>query len=183
MLMFQLSFSGTNMENAIHFPSGDQRASATLSVACVICVAGPSASIHRTKICGPRGSPSAIYSTRLASDDQRGPEPLARNRFWLPSALTIQMRRFPAVFDLVGLLANVNDMRPVGRDLRIADALKIEVMIIGETRRGSSLLGSGGEHRRGRDQEETHFHRTPRSADLRPVYQSALLRNEPNAAS
>ena len=60
MLIFQVSFSGTNMENAMDLPSGDQRASATLSVACVTCVAGPSVSIQRTKICGPRGSPSAM---------------------------------------------------------------------------------------------------------------------------
>ncbi len=33
MLIFQVFFSGTNMENAIDLPSGDQRASATFSVA------------------------------------------------------------------------------------------------------------------------------------------------------
>jgi hypothetical protein len=55
----QVFLLGTNMENAIHLPSGDQRASATFSVACVTCVAGPSMSIQRTKICVPRGSPSA----------------------------------------------------------------------------------------------------------------------------
>src|SRR5580700_8463733 len=89
MLIFHGSFSATNMEKEIHFPSGDQRASATFSVACVICVAGPSVLIHRTKICGPRGSPSAIYRMRFPSEDQRGLEPFVRNRFWLPSAFMI----------------------------------------------------------------------------------------------
>jgi hypothetical protein len=54
-----LFFSGTNMENAMVFPSGDHRASASFSVAWVTCVGGPSASIQRMKICVPRGSPSA----------------------------------------------------------------------------------------------------------------------------
>jgi hypothetical protein len=90
MLIFQVSFSGTNMENAMDLPSGDQRASATFSVAWVTCVAGPSVSIQRTKICGPRGSPSAIYRMRFPSADQRGFEPLVRNRCWLPSAFMIQ---------------------------------------------------------------------------------------------
>ncbi len=35
MLMVHGFFFGTNIVNAIHFPSGDQFASATFSVACV----------------------------------------------------------------------------------------------------------------------------------------------------
>src|SRR5260370_1419913 len=89
MLMVHLCLSGTNMENAIVFPSGDQCASASFSVACVTCVGGPSASIQRTKICVPLGSPSDRYRMRLLSGAQRGPEPLARNRCCDPSAFMI----------------------------------------------------------------------------------------------
>src|SRR5271166_6549867 len=90
MLMFHLLRSGTNMENAIILPSGDQCASATFSVERVTCEAGPSASIHRTKIWVPLGSPSARYRTRLLSEAQRGFAPLARKRCWEPSAFMIQ---------------------------------------------------------------------------------------------
>src|SRR5450755_2221513 len=45
--------------------------------------------------------------------------------------------RIPAVFNLVGLLAGVNNTRAIGRNLGIADSLEVEVMIIGETRGGT----------------------------------------------
>src|SRR4029077_33412 len=83
------SASATNIEKAIDLPSGDQRALRGVSVRWVICVAGPSASTWRTKICDPFGSPSARYISRLPSDDQRGADPLTRNRCCDPSALRI----------------------------------------------------------------------------------------------
>ena len=71
MLIVHFSCSGTNIENAIDLPSGDHFALRGVSVTCVICVAGPSTSTQRTKICEPFGSPSARYSSRLPSGDQR----------------------------------------------------------------------------------------------------------------
>src|SRR5262245_21392641 len=88
--MFQMFFSGTNIEKATDLPSGDQRGDRGASVTCVTCVAGPSMSIQRTKICEPFGSPSAVYRMRLPSGDQRAPDPLTRNRFCVPSAFMIQ---------------------------------------------------------------------------------------------
>ena len=56
-------------------------------------------------------------------------------------------RGIPAVLDLVGLLAGVDNARAIGRNLRIADALEVEVVIVGQTRGGRGLLGDGGESR------------------------------------
>src|SRR5262245_38863630 len=89
MLILHVFFSGTNIENAIDFPSGDHRGLRGDSVTCVTGVAGPSTSIQRTKICEPLGSPSDVYKIRLPSDDQRAPAPLTRNRFCVPSVFTI----------------------------------------------------------------------------------------------
>src|SRR5213079_210032 len=83
------SVAGTNIENAIDLPSGDHFALRGDSLTWVICVAGPSASTHRTNSCDPFGSPSARYSSRLPSADQRGVPPLTRNRFCDPSEFTI----------------------------------------------------------------------------------------------
>ena len=55
----------------------------------VICEVAPSASIHRTKICEPVGSPSVTYAMRVPSGDHRGLDPLVRNLFLEPSALMI----------------------------------------------------------------------------------------------
>src|SRR5262245_42015896 len=90
MLMSQLFFSGTNIEKAMDFPSGDQRGARGVSITCVTWVAGPSMSIQRTKICEPLGSPSAVYRIRLLSGDQRAFEPFTRYRFCVASALIIQ---------------------------------------------------------------------------------------------
>ena len=49
--MFHFSFSATNIEKAIALPSDDQLALRGVSATCVICVAGPFASTHRTNIC------------------------------------------------------------------------------------------------------------------------------------
>src|SRR6058998_3549217 len=89
MLIVHFSWSGTNIENAIDLPSGDQRTLRGVSVTRVICVAGPSVSIQRTKIWEPFGSPSARYSSRLASDDQRGLDPFVRKRCCDPSVFRI----------------------------------------------------------------------------------------------
>src|SRR5919197_4594302 len=89
--MVHFSLSGTNIEKAIAFPSGDQLALRGVSATCVICDAGPIASTQRTKICCPFGSPSARYISRLPSGDQRAFEPLTKKRFCEPSALIIQI--------------------------------------------------------------------------------------------
>src|SRR5438874_8403288 len=89
MLMFHLCLSGTNIENAIIFSSGDQCASPSFSVTCVTCVGGPSTSIQRTKICVPLGSPSERYTMRLPSGAHRAPDPFAKNRCCDPSAFMI----------------------------------------------------------------------------------------------
>src|ERR1051326_198020 len=91
MLMFHFSCSGSNLENAIDFPSGDQRTSRGVSSRCVICVAGPSASTQRTNTCEPLGSPSATYRSRFPSGAQRADEPLAKNRCSDPSLFRIQV--------------------------------------------------------------------------------------------
>src|SRR3954454_11595138 len=89
MLTVHFSWSGTNAENAIDFPFGDQRALRGASATWVIWVGGPSASTQRTNNCVPRGSPSARYSNRLPSGDQRAALPLTRKRCCDPSALRI----------------------------------------------------------------------------------------------
>ncbi len=81
-------------------------------------------------------------------------------------------RGIPAVLDLVGLLAGVDDARAIGRDLRIAHALEIEVVIVGETRREVSFLGNGSESRQeyqSRRHGELNFHPTPREIETSAV--------------
>ena len=51
--------SGTTMTKLIALPSGDHSALPGFSVTRVIWDEAPSASIQRTKICVPLGSPSA----------------------------------------------------------------------------------------------------------------------------
>src|SRR5689334_6293460 len=87
--MFQLSFTGTNIENASHLPSGDHSSPFGDSVRRVSWVTAPSASIQRTKICVPEGSPRAVYAIRVPSGDQRGLAPFTRNRFLEPSMFMI----------------------------------------------------------------------------------------------
>src|SRR5207245_5180294 len=72
--------SGTSIANEIALPSGDQRASAGVSSTRVTCVTAPSASIQRTKTCVPLVSPSARYTIRVPSGDQRAPDPFTRKR-------------------------------------------------------------------------------------------------------
>src|SRR2546428_11526827 len=90
MLIFQGSWSGTNIANAIALPSGDHCGLDGVSVTWVTCVVAPSASIQRTNSCVPLGSPSARYRIRAPSGDQRAPEPFTRKRFLEPSAFIIQ---------------------------------------------------------------------------------------------
>src|SRR5262245_53701033 len=91
MLIVHFSCSGSNIEKAIHLPSGDQATLRGASTRCVICVGGPSTSTQRTKICDPFGSPSATYNKRLPSGDQRALDPFTRNRCCEPSLLRIQV--------------------------------------------------------------------------------------------
>ena len=49
-------------------------------------------------------------------------------------------RRFPLVVLLVDGLPRVDDARAVGRDLRVVDALPVQVMLGRQQRRGASLL-------------------------------------------
>src|SRR5689334_6814092 len=81
--------SGTNMEKAMDFPSGDHRGARGASVVCVTCVGGPSISIHRTKIWAPFGSPSATYRILLPSGDHRALDPFTRKRCCVLSEFTI----------------------------------------------------------------------------------------------
>src|SRR5262245_7657881 len=90
MLIVHFSLSGTYAVKAIDLPSGDHFGPLGDSSTCVICVAGPSTSTYFTNSCAPFGSPSARYSNRLPSGDQRAFDPLSRNRFCEPSAVTIQ---------------------------------------------------------------------------------------------
>src|SRR5690349_19764996 len=87
--MFQLSFAGTNMEKAIHFPSGDHSRLLGESVRRVSWVTAPSASIHRTNTWVPDGSPRPVYAMRPPSGDHLGLEPFTRNRFFEPSTFMI----------------------------------------------------------------------------------------------
>src|SRR5438552_5178089 len=91
MLIVHFSCSGSNIENAIDLPSGDQRTFRGVSSTCVTCVAGPSTSTQRTNTCEPFGSPSATYSSRFPSGDQRAAEPLPKKRCSEPSLFTIQV--------------------------------------------------------------------------------------------
>ena len=57
MAMRQLSCVGTAIVKASCLPSGDHSSDDGASVRCVTCEVAPSASIQRTQICGPLGSP------------------------------------------------------------------------------------------------------------------------------
>src|SRR5439155_16055634 len=89
MLIFQGVSLFTSIVNASERPSGDQLRLEGVSVTRVTCDVAPSASIQRTKICVPFGSPSAKYAIRVPSGDQRALEPFTRNRFFEPSAFMI----------------------------------------------------------------------------------------------
>src|SRR5512133_2959959 len=78
--MRQLSCTGTFIVNAVDFPSGDQSRRDGASVTCAICVVAPSASMYRTTICWPVGSPFAMYATRLPSGDQCASDPCVSER-------------------------------------------------------------------------------------------------------
>jgi hypothetical protein len=98
--MLHVSRLGTNIENEIHLPSGDQSISLGDSVSRVSCVTAPSASIQRTKICVPLGSPGAVKAMRSPSGDQRGFAPFTRNRARVPSTFMIQSDVFQLSFIL-----------------------------------------------------------------------------------
>src|SRR5919109_2879981 len=67
--MCQLSLLATMAVKAMRFPSADHSRLDGVSVRCEIWVVAPSASIHRTKICCPLGSPFATYAMRVPSGD------------------------------------------------------------------------------------------------------------------
>src|ERR1035437_5757169 len=83
-------FTGTFMVKAIVLQSGDRASAAGASVRCVIWLAAPSASIHRTQTCELAASPFATYAIRLPSGDQRTSEPCTSARWCEPSAFIIQ---------------------------------------------------------------------------------------------
>src|SRR6267143_2382618 len=91
MLIFHGVSLFTSIVNASDCPppSGDQLKLAGVSLTRVTCDVAPSASIHRTKICVPFGSPSAKYAIRVPSGDQRALEPFTRKRLREPSAFMI----------------------------------------------------------------------------------------------
>src|SRR5687767_4861554 len=88
------------MVNAMDWPSGDHVIAAGAFSTRVIWVVAPSASIQRTKIWFPFGSPSRVNAIRVPSGDQRGDDPSVRNRFRLPSAFMIQSDDFHSSFTL-----------------------------------------------------------------------------------
>ncbi len=77
---------GTCIWNAMCLPSGDQEMPLGDSTTRVTCDDAPSASIQRTKICDPPGSPGARYTMRVPSGDHCAAEPFTRKRFFVPSA-------------------------------------------------------------------------------------------------
>ena len=81
--------SDTLLVNAIHSPSGDQIGLEGPRSSRVTGVTAPSASIQRTKIWLPRGSPGATKRMRVPSGDQRAPLPSSRWRGREPSAFII----------------------------------------------------------------------------------------------
>src|SRR6188508_217683 len=83
---FRCSTSAVN-ESCV--PSGDQASPPGACSTCVTCEVAPSASIQRTKICDPRGSPVPTYAMRSPDGDHRALEPFTRKRFRLPSAFMI----------------------------------------------------------------------------------------------
>src|SRR5687767_3373661 len=91
MAMRHVSRLGTTEVNAIVLPSGDHSMPDGVSVRREICVVAPSASIQRTKICCPLGSPFATYAMRVPSGDHRTSEPCTSCRARVPSVLLIQM--------------------------------------------------------------------------------------------
>src|SRR5471032_74170 len=80
---------GTFIVNASVLLSGDHSSAAGVSVTWVICEAAPSASIQRTQICDPLGSPFATYAMRLPSGDQRTSAPCTSVRLCVPSVFMI----------------------------------------------------------------------------------------------
>ena len=78
------------MVNATDLPSGAHVIFDGLCSRWVICVVAPSASIQRTQICEPLGSPSRVNAIRVPSGDQIALEPVVRRRFFVPSVPMIQ---------------------------------------------------------------------------------------------
>src|SRR5688572_23124984 len=89
-LIGQFVRSSSCIENASHCPSGDHSRPEAPESRRVICDVAPSASIQRTQIWLPRGSPSAVYAMRSPVGDHVALEPLTRKRFFDPSAFMIQ---------------------------------------------------------------------------------------------
>src|SRR6266511_6451335 len=89
MLIFHGVSFFTSIAKASERPSGDQLKFAGVSLTCVICDVAPSASIQRTKTCEPFGSPSAKYSMRVPSGDQRAFDLFTNTRLSEPCAFMI----------------------------------------------------------------------------------------------
>src|SRR5262249_3986670 len=89
MLIFQGVSLFTSIAKASDLPLGDQLKLLGISLRCVTCDVAPSASIQRTKIWVPLGSPSAKNAIREPSGDQRAFEPFTRKRLREPSAFMI----------------------------------------------------------------------------------------------
>jgi len=88
-LGIHFSADGTSMPNAIDLLSGDHWIPPGPYSTWVTCVVAPSASIQRTKICAPVGSPPRTKAMRVPSGDQRASAPLVRKRLREPSAFMI----------------------------------------------------------------------------------------------
>ena len=78
---------------------------------------------------------------RVPSGDQIAPPPLARKRFFEPSVFMIQSDGLQLVLELVHPASRVDDLRAVGRDVRLADLLEVEVFLDGEECVGAFFLG------------------------------------------
>src|SRR5678810_119283 len=172
MLIRQLSFTGTFIVNAIVLPSGDHSSPDGASVRCEICVVAPSASIYRTKICEPLGSPFPIYAMRLPSGDHCTSDPWTSARGCEPSAFIIQIdvshlsfilstQRRPKMI-LVPSLGR-QDERQVG-DVDLDDERRRLAAARARPRIGCAMVARRQAHRVYREG------RAERLADLRAVY-------------
>src|SRR5207245_9295651 len=70
----------TSIVNASDCPSGDQLKLDGFSFTRVTCDVAPSASIQRTEVCVPFGSPAATYPIRGPAGHHRALEPFTRTR-------------------------------------------------------------------------------------------------------
>src|SRR5882724_9036969 len=143
--MLQGVESGTSITKAIALPSGAHFASVGVSVRRVTWDDAPSASIQRTKIWVPLGSPSAKYRMRVPSGDHRASDPFTRKRWCDPSGPAIQR----ADSHLSSILLTQR------RVYTICEPLPVEIVVDREQGVGGGLLGGCGPgDERGRDDDE-----------------------------